>query len=145
MIEQIPATAYNTAVTAVTAVTVVTAVTAANDRQDDGRDRRRDGSGKSAGDVEHAEILGIVVFVGQHVGNKREVDGHVQAEAEAADGHADEVAVEVAGDGDGEHRQAVHGRGGQDEDSSVGLSKAWASTNMKRLAKAQAESGLFAG
>src|SRR5664279_3811489 len=33
-------------------------------------------------------------------------------------GHADEVAVEVAGDGDGdgEHRQAVHGRGGQDED-----------------------------
>ena len=48
-----------------------------------------------------------LVLIREHVGNEREVDGHVHAEAEAADRHADEETVEVAGDGDGEHRQAV--------------------------------------
>ena len=36
------------------------------DRQDGRRDRRRDGKGKRAGDVEYPEILGRVAFVGQH-------------------------------------------------------------------------------
>ena len=61
----------------------------------------------SAGDVEDAEILGGVVLVRQHVDDEREVDGHVDAEAEPADGHADEEPVEVAGDGEREHRQRV--------------------------------------
>ena len=34
----------------------------------------------------------------QHVDNEREVDGHVYAEAESADGRADEKTVEVAGE-----------------------------------------------
>ena len=76
----------------------------------------RDGKRKSAGHVEHAEILGGVVLVRQHVDNEREVDGQVDAEAESADGHANEETVEVAGDGDHEHRQAVHDRRGEDED-----------------------------
>jgi hypothetical protein len=84
------------------------AVAAAADRQDGRRDPRRDGKRKSAGHIEHAEILGGVVLVRQHVDNEREVDGHVYAEAESADGHADEKTVEVAGDGDHEHRRAVH-------------------------------------
>jgi hypothetical protein len=71
---------------------------------------------ESAGHVEHAEILGGVVLVRQHVDNEREVDGHVYAEAESAQGHAEEKTVEVAGDGDHEHRRAVHDRCGEYED-----------------------------
>jgi hypothetical protein len=89
---------------------------AAADRQDGRRDPRRDGERKSAGHVEHAEILGGIVLVRQHVDNEREVDCHVHAEAESADGHADEKTVEVARDGDHEHRHAVHGRRGEHED-----------------------------
>ena len=68
------------------------------------------------GDVEHTEILGGAVPVGQHVHHERQVDGHVHTEAEPADGHADQETAEVAGDGDHEQRQAVYDRRGQDED-----------------------------
>jgi hypothetical protein len=51
------------------------AVAAATQRQDDRRDRRRDGKGKRAGDVEHAEILSHVAFAGQHIHHQRQVDG----------------------------------------------------------------------
>jgi hypothetical protein len=77
---------------------------------------RRDGERKSAGHVKHAEILGGIVLIRQHIDNEREVDGHVYAEAESADGHADQETVEVAGDGDHEHRRAVHGRRREHED-----------------------------
>jgi hypothetical protein len=52
--------------------------------------------GKSAGDVEYAEIFGGVALVGQHVHHEREVDGRVHTEAESADGHADQETAEVA-------------------------------------------------
>src|SRR5918995_1205331 len=39
---------------------------------------------------------------------ERGAAAHVPAEAESADGHADEEPVEAAGDGEHEHRQAVH-------------------------------------
>ena len=72
--------------------------------------------GNSAGDVEHTQILGGATHARQHVHHQREVDRQVHAEAEPADGHADEEAVEVAGDGDHEQRQAIHDRRGEDED-----------------------------
>jgi hypothetical protein len=92
------------------------AVAAVADGQEGRRDPWRDGKRKSAGHVEHAEILGGAVLVRQHVDNEGEVDGHVYAEAESADGHADEKTVEVAGDGDHEQRHAVHDRRGEHED-----------------------------
>jgi hypothetical protein len=57
-----------------------------------------------------------VVSVRQHVDNQGQVDGGVHAEAESADGHADQEPVEVTGDGEHEHRQAVHDRRGEDEE-----------------------------
>lgn len=92
------------------------AVAAAADRQDGRSDRRCDGSGKSGGDVEHAEVLGGVVPVRQYVDDEREVDGDIHAEAESADGHTDEETVEVTGDGNHEHPHAEHDRRGEDED-----------------------------
>jgi hypothetical protein len=41
--------------------------------------------GKSAGDVEHTEILGVV-DIRQHVGHERDIDGHIRAETESTDG-----------------------------------------------------------
>src|SRR5207302_601973 len=92
------------------------AVAAAAERQDKRRAGGRDGKGQRAGDVEHAEIFGDLALGGQHVGDQREVDSRIQAETEPADGHADEKAVESAGDRDYEHGEAVHDGGGEDED-----------------------------
>jgi len=109
MIEQIPATAYNTPSLPSLPPMIARMTGAIAGAMELGR---------APAMLSTPRSLALLSLSGQHVGNKREVDGHVQADAEAADGHADEVAVEVAGDGDGdgEHRQAVHGRGGQDED-----------------------------
>ena len=109
MIEQIPATAYNTPSLPSLPPMIARMTGAIAGAMELGR---------APAMLSTPGSLALLSLSGQHVGSKREVDGHVQADAEAADGHADEVAVEVAGDGDGdgEHRQAVHGRGGQDED-----------------------------
>ena len=60
-------------------------------------------------------MLGRAALAGQYVHHERKVDGHIHAEAEAADGHADEETAEIAGDGDHEQRQAVHDQRGQHE------------------------------
>ena len=46
------------------------AVASAADGEDHRRDRRCEGERDGAGEVEHAEILGGVVLVGQHVDNE---------------------------------------------------------------------------
>src|SRR6202048_1370793 len=92
------------------------AVAAATDSQDGGRERWRDRKWKSAGDVEHAEILRGGARVRQNIDNKRKVNGQIDPETEPADRHANEETVEVAGDGDHEQRQAVHDRCGKNED-----------------------------
>ena len=80
-------------------------------------------AGAIAGAMEKGRALAMVntprfcvVRVRQHIGDEGQVDGHVHAEAESADGHADEKAVEVGGGSDYEQRQPVHGRRGEDED-----------------------------
>ena len=54
--------------------------------------------------------------VRQHVDDEREVHGHVHAEAHTADGHADQVAADVVGDGDHRQRHGVGDCGEGDED-----------------------------
>ena len=92
------------------------AIAAACDRQDGRSDRRRERERERAGDVEHAEILCGAGPVGEHVSHECEIDGRVDAEAEPADRHADEESAEVVRRRDHEQCQAVHDRGGENED-----------------------------
>jgi hypothetical protein len=90
---------------------------AASPEVEDGRgDGRGEGEREGAGDVEHAEVLGGLTGVRQHVDDEGEVDGHVHAEPQPAQGHAGEVPVDVAGAGDHEECEPVHDGGDQDED-----------------------------
>jgi hypothetical protein len=91
-------------------------VAAAADGQDRRRERGRGGERQGAGEVEHAEVFGGIVLVRKHVGDEREVDGHVHAEAEAGQGHAEEIAVEGARQGNDDQRHAVNDGRGEDED-----------------------------
>jgi len=84
------------------------------DHQDGRRDRRRDGKGKSAGDVEHTEILGRIALVAQHVHHEREVDGRVHPKPRPLMA-CDEEPLKLLAMGP-RTTPAVHDRRGQDED-----------------------------
>ena len=69
---------------------------------------RIEGEREGAGEVENAEVFGGVVGVGVYVDYQGEVDGHVHAEAEPADGHSEQVAVAGVGAADRLPRRHEH-------------------------------------
>ena len=85
-------------------------VTARIERGDGRRDRERQG----VGDVEHTQIL-AVVSGRHHVGDQGKIHGQIQAEAESADRHPHQVAVEGVRCRDHEHRRRVDDRRGHHE------------------------------
>ncbi len=70
---------------------------------------------EGVGDVEPDPCRGLGVSGRHHVGYQGKIHGQIQAEAESADRHADQVAVEAARRRDHEHRRGVDDRRGHHE------------------------------